>query len=88
MNLNLGEQWEEYVRSHVESGRYNSASELIRECLRLHEEKEILFQHRLKQLAAEINKGIESFERGEDFDGEQVFAEIRAQRALRRKLGA
>lgn len=88
MNLNLGEQWEDYVRRRVESGRYNSASELIRESLRLHEEKELLFQHQLKQLGANIDQGYESYLRGEGVDGEKAFEKIREKSQLRRKKGA
>jgi putative addiction module CopG family antidote len=31
MNVNLGQTFEEYVRAQVEAGRYNNASEVIRE---------------------------------------------------------
>jgi antitoxin ParD1/3/4 len=69
MNLNLGEHWEAYVRQHVETGRYNSASEIIRESLRLHEEAQSLLENRRQALAHDINKAIASFENGETVDG-------------------
>ncbi|MGI8484585.1 MAG: type II toxin-antitoxin system ParD family antitoxin [Thermomicrobiales bacterium] len=34
MNVSLTPYWEQYVREKVESGRYNNASEVIREALR------------------------------------------------------
>jgi len=34
MNVSLTPYWERYVREKVESGRYNNASEVIREALR------------------------------------------------------
>ena len=40
MNVSLGERWEVFVESVVKSGRYNSASEVVREGLRLVEERE------------------------------------------------
>lgn len=86
MNLNLGEQWEEYVRKHVESGRYNSASELIRECLRLHQEKEMLFECQLKQLGADIDKGYESYLHGDGVDREKVLRKIQQKSSRRRKI--
>lgn len=40
MNVSLGNRWEEFVESAVKSGRYGSASEVVREGLRLVEERE------------------------------------------------
>ena len=40
MNVSIGKRWERFVEQAVESGRYGSASELIREGLRLVEERE------------------------------------------------
>ena len=39
LNINLTPQLEKLVRQKVESGRYNSASEVVREALRLMEEQ-------------------------------------------------
>lgn len=40
MNVSIGERWEGFVESVVKSGRYASASEVVREGLRLVEERE------------------------------------------------
>ena len=40
MNVSLGERWEGFVANIVEQGRYSSASEVVREGLRLVEERE------------------------------------------------
>ncbi len=60
MNVSLTPKLEEMVRKKVESGLYNSSSEVIREALRLLEEEDMLREWRLDKLRAEIRKGIES----------------------------
>ena len=78
MNVSVGQEFEEYVRAKVESGDYASASEVVRDGLRLLREKEQLFEARLQSLRGEIQKGIDQIERGEARDGESVMSELRA----------
>lgn len=40
MNVSLGERWESFVNEALKAGRYASASEVVREGLRLVEERE------------------------------------------------
>lgn len=40
MNVSIGERWEGYVVALLKAGRYGSASEIVREGLRLVEERE------------------------------------------------
>jgi antitoxin ParD1/3/4 len=40
MNVSIGKRWEEFIENAVENGRYGSASEVVREGLRLVEERE------------------------------------------------
>lgn len=40
MNVSIGERWEKFVETAVKNGRYGSASEVVREGLRLVEERE------------------------------------------------
>ena len=60
MNVNLTPQLEELVRSKVSSGLYTSASEVVREALRLMEEQDRLRQVKLDALRGEVRKGLES----------------------------
>jgi len=62
MNVSLTPQLEELVKKKVESGLYGSASEVMREALRLLDERDRLHTMRLEELRAEIKKGLESGE--------------------------
>jgi antitoxin ParD1/3/4 len=65
MNVSIGERWENFVDSVVKEGRYGSASEVVREGLRLVEEREA----KLKALRDEINAAID---RGGDNSAEDI----------------
>jgi len=60
MNVNLTPQLEDLVRRKVASGMYTSASEVVREALRLMEEQDQLRAARLAQLRNDIQEGLDS----------------------------
>lgn len=62
MNVSLTTELEKWVHSKVESGMYTSASEVIREGLRLLKEQDALKGIRLAELQREIQQGIDSGE--------------------------
>ena len=62
MNISLTPQLEELVKRKVDSGLYVSASEVMREALRLLEERDRFNAMRLEALRAEIKKGLDSGE--------------------------
>jgi antitoxin ParD1/3/4 len=62
MNISLNPHLESLIQTKVESGFYNSASEVIREALRLMEERDQLRELRLEELRREIQKGMDSGE--------------------------
>jgi len=62
MNISLTPQLEELVKRKVDSGFYVSASEVMREALRLLEERDRFNAMRLEALRAEIKKGLDSGE--------------------------
>lgn len=60
LNINLTPQLEDMVRHKVAGGLYNSASEVVREALRLMEAQDRLREIQLEELKREIQKGIDS----------------------------
>ncbi len=62
MNISLTKQLEDLVKSKVESGLYGSASEVMREALRLLEDRDRIRSMRLEDLRAEIKRGLDSGE--------------------------
>ena len=54
----IGEHYEAFIRKLVDSGRYASASEVMRDSLRLMEEHEQLREIRTSALKLEIEKGL------------------------------
>ncbi len=83
MNVSLTPELEKYVASKVESGLYQTASEVVREGLRLLKEKEELHQRKLEELRREIQVGIDQADRGElsPMDAEGTLKRLRARRA-------
>ncbi len=65
MNVSLTPELTQYVQTKVESGLYHSASEVVREGLRLLKEKELLQEARLMTLRQEIQQGIDQADQGE-----------------------
>ena len=84
MNISLTPQLEDFVKLKLAQGGYQSASEVIRESLRLLAERDRLGA--LAQAKAMIASGLEQARHGELLDGEVVFA--RQRRRLVKKLRA
>jgi len=57
MNVSIGKRWEEFVDSVVQEGRYGSASEVVREGLRLVEEREAKLTALRQTIEASIAEG-------------------------------
>ncbi len=78
MNVSLTPELEAFVKEQVKSGQYRSASEAVREGLRLlvlrHEEHEL----KLAALRASIETGLQSLDAGEGIDGDEFFANLLA----------
>lgn len=77
MNVSLTKELENFVAELVASGMYYSASEVVRDGLRLLKEQEALKKMRIEELRAEILRGYEQSQRGESkpLDIEAIQAE-------------
>ncbi len=56
----IGEHFEQFIRKQIEGGRYASASEVVRDALRLLEEEQQRRAVALKALRDEVSKGLAS----------------------------
>ena len=64
MNISLPQQLEAWVNERVKSGMYQSASEVVREALRLLREQEELKLLRVQELRRQLQVGVDQLERG------------------------
>ena len=86
MNISLNPHFEALVKNKVECGLYNSASEVMREALRLLEEHDQLRELRLAELKRDIQKGMDSGE-ATPLDIEAIKARGRERLAAQKKAG-
>ena len=59
-SYSIGKHFEDFIASLIASGRYSTASEIIRDGLRMIEEREQGREAKLEWLRAEIQKGLDS----------------------------
>jgi len=88
VNVSLTPALDKFVAAKVESGRYTSASEVVREALRLLEEHE---RTRAAQLAAfnrELGSRLASLDRGETVEPAAARTRLRQKSRERRKRAA
>jgi antitoxin ParD1/3/4 len=72
MSVELGETLEQFVTELVENGRYQSKSEVLREGVRLIQDREA----KLAALKAEIQKGLDDVDAGRVKPMEEVFERL------------
>ncbi len=85
MNVSLTPELERYVQAKVESGMYNSASEVVREALRLLVEREMLHESRLDHVRRMVAEGLADVDAGRLVDGEETYKKLRRRVPRRRK---
>jgi antitoxin ParD1/3/4 len=64
MNVSLTTELENFVSAKVDSGRYNSASEVVREALRLLEEHDRARSMQLAGFNQELSHRLDTLDRG------------------------
>ena len=73
-SYSIGKHFESMIEDLIESGRYSTASEVMRDGLRLVEEREERRRAKLEALRAEIQKGFDSGPAEEIDVGEMIEA--------------
>ena len=93
-NVNLTEHFDRFIETGITSGRFSNASEVVREGLRLLEQREQEDKAKLEWLRAAAKEGFDAIDRGDGIEfenmedleayinkiGEEVSAEIPAER--------
>lgn len=88
MNVSLTPELEKFVSAKVESGRYNSASEVVREALRLLEEHDQARAVQLAEFNQELGHRLDSLDRGQRGAPAEARAKLQRKSAARRKSSA
>jgi antitoxin ParD1/3/4 len=81
MNVSLTPELESLVQSKVQSGRYQSASEVIREGLRLLQDQDHLREAQLAEVRRKIQTGLDQLDRGEGIPGDEALAAMKKKSA-------
>ena len=71
VNVHLTPELEQLVQAKVKSGRYNSASEVVREALRIMEQRDEVRTMQLQELRNRMDRPLGESFRGEGTDGEE-----------------
>ena len=85
MNVSLTPELEKFVNAKVQSGRYNSASEVVREALRLLEEHDSARATQLAEFNEELGRRLAALDRGEAVDPAVARARLHRKSGERRK---
>ena len=85
MNVSLTRELDKFVAAKIASGRYTSASEVVREALRLLEEQDRTRAMRLEEFNRELKNRLDSLDRGEFVTAEDSLRRVRERSRQRRK---
>ena len=85
MNVSLTPTLDKFVAAKVESGRYTSASEVVREALRLLEEHELTRAAQLAAFNREVGSRLASLDHGETVEPAAARTRLRQKSRVRRR---
>jgi antitoxin ParD1/3/4 len=79
-NINLTDYYDRFIEQSVAGGKYQNASEMVREALRLLEQRQSEDAARLDRLRAAAKAGFDSIDRGEyrDVDVRDIAEHVRS----------
>lgn len=77
MNISLTPELENFVQSKVTSGLYTSASEVIRESLRLMHTYDDLQKQRINQLNDAIDIGLQQLKKGQKVNAKDAYNRLK-----------
>lgn len=74
MNIVLGPQWEAFITEYLKTGRYQSASEVVLEGLRLLRDEESHHPSTVEELQREVDRGLDALDQGNyrDLDASEM----------------
>ena len=80
MNVTIGNEFERRISEKLDSGLYTSASEVIREGLRLLFEKDLIREQQAELLKQEVTKGFMQLDTGKTIDASilDIFEEAKS----------
>lgn len=83
MNVSLTPELASFVQQKVAEGLYGTASEVVRDGLRLLTERDEERRVKLEALRQQVGEGLVELDQGKGVPGKQVFGALRARRAAR-----
>jgi antitoxin ParD1/3/4 len=75
MNVSLTPKLEQFIKKKIRTGRYQTASEVVRDALRAMDENERTREVQLAELRQEIRRGLDELDRGEGIPLDENLAE-------------
>jgi antitoxin ParD1/3/4 len=89
MDVSLGTEWERFVAERVESGRYRTVGDVLRDGLRLLERRDKALERvsfsSMEELEGKLQVGLDQLESGQVVPGEVAVKRIRERAAARRR---